>query len=55
MALVTGGATGIGAATVEALAADNLTLALHYSKSEDAAAKLAKQLSKSGARVEIFR
>lgn len=54
VALVTGGATGIGAATVKALAADNLTLALHYSKSADAATKLANQLSKSGARVEIF-
>lgn len=54
VALVTGGATGIGAATVKALAADNLTIALHYSSSLDAATKLAAQLTGNGARVEIF-
>ena len=55
VALVTGGATGIGAATVSALAADNLAVALSYSSSADAAAKLATQLKSSGARVEIFQ
>lgn len=55
MALVTGGATGIGAATVSALAADNLSVALHYSNSKAAAIKLADQLKSNGAKVEIFQ
>lgn len=54
VALVTGGATGIGAATVSALAADNLSVALHYSNSKEAAIKLADQLKSNGAKVEIF-
>lgn len=54
VALVTGGATGIGAATVSALAADNLTVALHYSSSKDAAIKLADKLKSNGAKVEVF-
>ncbi len=54
VALVTGGATGIGAATVKALAADNLTVALSYSSSADAATELAAKLKSNGARVEIF-
>ncbi len=54
VALVTGGATGIGAATVSALAADNLRVALHYSNSKEAAIKLAEQLKSNGAKVEIF-
>ena len=54
VALVTGGATGIGAATVSALAADNLSVALHYSNSKAAAIKLADQLKSNGAKVEIF-
>ena len=55
VALVTGGATGIGAATVSALAADNLSVALHYSNSKAAAIKLADQLKSNGAKVEIFQ
>ena len=55
VALVTGGATGIGAATVSALAADNLSVALHYSNSKAAAIKLADQLKGNGAKVEIFQ
>ena len=55
VALVTGGATGIGAATVSALAADNLSVALHYSNSKAAAVKLADQLKSNGAKVEIFQ
>ena len=55
VALVTGGATGIGAATVSALAADNLSVALHYSNSKVAAIKLADQLKSNGAKVEIFQ
>jgi NAD(P)-dependent dehydrogenase (short-subunit alcohol dehydrogenase family) len=55
VALVTGGATGIGSATVSALTKDNFTVALHYSSSKDAAIKLAQQLKSDGAKVEIFR
>ncbi|KRO40253.1 MAG: hypothetical protein ABR74_05410, partial [Actinobacteria bacterium BACL4 MAG-121022-bin9] len=47
--------TGIGAATVSALAADNLSVALHYSNSKAAAIKLADQLKSNGAKVEIFQ
>jgi len=54
VALVTGGATGIGAATVSALAADNLKVALHYLSSKDAAIKLADNLKSNGAKVEVF-
>jgi len=54
VALVTGGATGIGSATVLALAKDNLTVALHYSSSKDAANRLAQQLKGNGANVEVF-
>jgi NAD(P)-dependent dehydrogenase (short-subunit alcohol dehydrogenase family) len=54
VALVTGGATGIGCATVSALTKDNLIVALHYSSSKDAAIKLAQQLKSDGAKVEIF-
>jgi NAD(P)-dependent dehydrogenase (short-subunit alcohol dehydrogenase family) len=54
VALVTGGATGIGSATVSALAKDNLTVALHYSSSKDAANRLAQQLKSNGAKVEVF-
>ena len=54
VALVTGGATGIGSATVLALAKDNLTVALHYSSSKDAANRLAQQLKSDGANVEVF-
>ena len=51
---MTGGATGIGSATVLALAKDNLTVALHYSSSKDAANRLAQQLKGNGANVEVF-
>jgi NAD(P)-dependent dehydrogenase (short-subunit alcohol dehydrogenase family) len=54
VALVTGGATGIGSATVSALTKDNFTVALHYSSSKDAANRLAQQLKSNGAKVEVF-
>ena len=55
MALVTGGATGIGAATVEALAADKVSVALQYSSSASGAKAIADQLNSKGAKVEIFQ
>ena len=55
MALVTGGATGIGAATVAALAADKVSVALQYSSSENEAKQISEQLNSKGLKVEIFR
>jgi NAD(P)-dependent dehydrogenase (short-subunit alcohol dehydrogenase family) len=55
VALVTGGATGIGAATVAALAADKVSVALQYSSSENEAKQISEQLNSKGLKVEIFR
>ena len=55
MALVTGGATGIGAATVAALAADKVSVALQYSSSENEAKQISEQLNSKGLKVEIFQ
>ena len=55
VALVTGGATGIGAATVKALAADKVSVALQYSSSVSQARAIADQLNGKGAKVEIFQ
>ena len=48
VALVTGGATGIGAATVAEFAAKKINVALQYSSSKNEAEKLVGQLSKAG-------
>jgi NAD(P)-dependent dehydrogenase (short-subunit alcohol dehydrogenase family) len=55
VALVTGGATGIGAATVAELAANKISVALHYSSSKDEAEKLVAQLSKADVPVKAFQ
>jgi len=55
VALVTGGATGIGAATVKALAEEKITVALQYSSSEKEAKQIADQLNDQGYKVEIFQ
>lgn len=55
VALVTGGATGIGAATVTAMAESKITVALQYSSSETQAKQIAEQLNSKGAKVEIFQ
>ena len=55
MILVTGGATGIGAATVTAMAESKITVALQYSSSETQAQQIAEQLNSKGAKVEIFQ
>lgn len=55
VALVTGGATGIGAATVKALAEEKITVALQYSSSEKEAKQIADQLNDKGYKVEIFQ
>ena len=48
VALVTGGARGIGAAIVKRLAADGATVAFTYTKSADAAAAIVKGIEKAG-------
>jgi NAD(P)-dependent dehydrogenase (short-subunit alcohol dehydrogenase family) len=55
VALVTGGATGIGAATVAALAEEKIAVALQYSSSAVEAKQIAEQLNSKGAKVEIFQ
>lgn len=55
VALVSGGATGIGAATVAALAAEKITVALQYSSSQMQAKQIADQLNGKGFKVEIFQ
>jgi 3-oxoacyl-[acyl-carrier protein] reductase len=55
VALVTGGATGIGAATVAALADNKNTVALHYSGSHSQAKEIAEQISAKGLTVAIFQ
>jgi NAD(P)-dependent dehydrogenase (short-subunit alcohol dehydrogenase family) len=55
VALVTGGATGIGAATVAALAEEKITVALQYSSSAVEAKQIADNLNSKGAKVEIFQ
>jgi NAD(P)-dependent dehydrogenase (short-subunit alcohol dehydrogenase family) len=55
VALVTGGATGIGAATVAALAEAKITVALQYSSSANEAKQISEQLNSKGLKVEIFR
>jgi NAD(P)-dependent dehydrogenase (short-subunit alcohol dehydrogenase family) len=55
VALVTGGATGIGAATVTAMAESKITVALQYSSSETQAQQIAEQLNSKGAKIEIFQ
>ena len=55
VALVTGGATGIGAATVEALANENIAVAIQYSSSSNEAKALSDKLKSAGKKVEIFQ
>lgn len=55
VALVTGGATGIGAATVAALATEKISVALQYSSSQKEAKQIAEQLKGKGFKVEIFQ
>ena len=55
VALVTGGATGIGAATVEALANENIAVAIQYLSSSNEAKALSDKLKSAGKKVEIFQ
>lgn len=55
VALVTGGATGIGAATVAELAKEKIIVALQYSTSVSEAERIADKLKSEGGKVEIFQ
>jgi 3-oxoacyl-[acyl-carrier protein] reductase len=55
VALVTGGATGIGAAAVLALARGGYDVALNYSSSEAAARKTAAEAEKLGAKTLVIK
>src|SRR3954468_21665573 len=55
VALVTGGATGIGASAVLALARAGYDVALNYSSSESAARETAKQAGKLGAKTLVVK
>ncbi len=55
IALVTGGAAGIGAATVQALAKEKITVAMQYSSSQTQAKQLSDQLKEKDFKVEIFQ
>lgn len=55
IALVTGGARGIGAAIVERLATDGAAVAFTYARAEQAADALVARLTEAGARVLAIR
>lgn len=55
VAIVTGGAKGIGRAIVEMLAREGIQVVLNYFHSEDKAKEVKKQLETEGAKIEIFR
>lgn len=53
--LVTGGSTGIGAALVEAYAAQKCRVGLHYNQSREAAEKIAEKIAKAGGEVFLVK
>ncbi len=53
--LVTGGSTGIGAALVEAYAAQKCRVGLHYNQSRDAAEKLVSKVRETGGDVFLVQ
>lgn len=55
VALITGGARGLGVQTALALAKQNIDLAINYRKSYEAAKQLQKRVEKLGVRCEIIQ
>lgn len=54
-ALITGGSSGIGAATAVALAKSGANILLHYNSSEDGARAVEKQVREAGSSAELVR
>ena len=55
VAIITGGAKGIGAAIVKMLAKENYKVVLNYNKSEVAAKQIQEELLRQGKQIEIFQ
>lgn len=55
VAIVTGGAKGIGAAIVKMLAKENYQVVLNYNKSEVEAMRIQEELIQQGKQIEIFK
>jgi 3-oxoacyl-[acyl-carrier protein] reductase len=55
VALVTGSARGIGAATAERLAADGAAVAVNYSKSANEAERVAERIRRTGGKAIVLR
>lgn len=55
VAIVTGGAKGIGRAIIESLAEQGIKVILNYNHSEEQAIQVKKELSQKGYKIEIYK